>query len=1377
MKRAILLLLFTLFLTDYIFAIQQNYSFTRIRVEDGLSQSWVSSVEQDRLGFMWFGTRDGLNKYDGYTFTVFKYDPANQNSIANNQIQALELDGDDKMWVGTIAGLCYFNQTQNTFKTIGTFTKNPIHNLLFDDGKMYVASAMGLYIYNTKNDSLLTKVSNDLNQQFKSKYIYSLNSDKKGNIWIGTDKGVYKYNPNQNSLISEKSDRGKTLLTNQRINSIEIDHKQRVWIGTTDEGLFMLPESIGEIRSEEFVQFTHTDKKTSSIAKGSILALKADRDGNLWVGTENGGLDRTELNKINTANPIFYHHKHNAGQIRTISNNSIYCIFEDANNDIWVSTYGGGVNFLNSKGGNFSLLQNYARVENSLKHNFVNAIKTFDDELWMGTEGGVSILNLKTKKYRHYVHLPNNDQSLSVNAVMSIFRDSKKNTWVGTWAGGINKLNFGSNSFQHFKHNAQDSTSIALDNVFTITEDKKGIIWSAILDGGLNRFDPKTNEFSRYMTTGLKSNEISSNKVNDICINQKGEIWYTTDISVGYFDSENDIFHNFFPNNQDSTTLVGTGAFVVYEDSKGTMWFGTDAGLNYFDNKTRTFHSYLEKHGLPNNSVKSIVEDNNGNIWMGTNKGLSCLMNGVEKPFKPIFKNYDVHDGLQGNEFNRRAAHKDKNGVLYFGGTNGVSFFNPENISKNRTEPRIVLTNFEVFNRPVKIGSEDSPLNQHISTTKNVVLKHKHSVFTIEFAAISYQAKEKNIYSYKLEGFDNEWNNVGSQRRASFTNLDAGDYTFKVNAANSDGVWTKTPLELQIKVLPPWWKSKIALGSYLLGLLLSLYLFIRISMMRFKEREEILFERQRREQMEELNQKKLQFFTNISHEFKTPLTLIYSPLEDILRNQHHRLPSDLKQKFSIIYKNALRLNRLIGELMDFRKNQFGKLNPVVYNQDLNNFTQNICTLFSEEAAENLIALNVNTPEETVKAWFDPAMIEKVLFNLITNALKVTPENGSIELRVFVTNEQPTESETEGISWTCVSVKDTGLGLKPEEKEKIFERFYQADSYTKRYYSGTGIGLSLAKSIMELHKGYITVESEWNSGADFTIWLRDGKLHFQNEQVKTAEYDLKEQTTAITHESLKVITEGETSTAQKFTVLIVDDNAELRKYLKSELGQSFKILIAKNGQEGIEMALRYYPDIIISDVIMPEKDGYQLCEEVKTNLKLSHIPVILLTAKGAIEDQLKGIKTGADDFIVKPFNTGLLKAKVKHLIASREQLIKKYSTEINLLSEEATINSVDRNFLKEVNQYIVEHLNDPDLSVEQVGEKMAISRSQLYRKIKALSGISVNEYIRSVRLETAKKYITSKQFSINEVVYKVGFSSPSYFSKCYKEHFGVLPSEE
>lgn len=1361
-----------LFWNGAVMAQLSDLSFQHFNVEQGLSQSWVMSLEQDDLGFIWIGTSNGLNKFDGYNFTIYSSNNQVENSLPSNFIQSLELDDTGNLWVGTNAGLCMYDYKSDYFIRQDSFTQQSVNCLLVNNNILYAGTSDGIFILDIATNKILAELSTTLNNQFAIPRINAIAANAEDNIFIGTSEGLFTFSLDKNNPAHEAKLISIEYLSEKNISALEVDSDNRVWIGTSEFGLYLLDDAS---KKEEIVNFHHQIFNESSIGSGKILALTVDNDGKLWIGIENYGLDILDLKNFKTENASFHHNLNDPSRHNSLSNNSVYSIFNDNRGDIWFGIYGGGLNFYNNDGDNFKVLNHIHNEENSLINNNVNVIEKRNGHLWVGTEGGISVLNLATHSYRHYTHKDGDFSTLSTNAIWSIYFDALDNVWVGTWAGGLNKLDKSRNKFSHFNFEEDNEHSLASDNIFAIAEDSNKHLWMATMGGGLNKLSLESGLIDRISLGSSTNFSTLINELRHLYFNSRGELWFSTSISVGFLNSITLLPTHFYPNFKDTLSFSGNGAYIIFEDSKKNMWFGTDAGLNYFSREESTFKNYSIEDGLPDNSIKSIEEDCHGNFWMGTNKGLVKFSNAITIPESPVFKTYDASDGLPGNEFNRRSSYKDEAGVFYFGGTNGITIFHPDSIKENTLIPKVVFTDFLIFNKPVSIGSDDSPLNKHISLTKELTLKPYQTVFTINFAALNFIASEKNTYAYILEGFDPDWNLVGSKKTATYTNLNPGAYIFKVKAANNDGFWCEKPSELVITVLPPWYKTIWAFIGYIVLLLISIFTFILLSQRRFKEKQALQFEKKQREQDKELTQQRLQFFTNISHEFRTPLTLIYGPIEDILKNCLHKIPDEVRVRLATIYKNALRLNRLANELMDFRKLQFNKLKMNLSQQDICAFTRNVTNLFTEEAKLQKINLVLDIADKPVFLWFDPSMIEKVLFNLLSNAFKVTPEKGEIKVHLQL-DSQPKNSEEEAqTSWVSIGVSDTGAGLEQHQIEKIFERFYQTDNQSKTYYSSTGIGLSLSKSLIEKHEGDISVESTVGKGSNFVFWLRTGNEHFADQDLKKASREVVgEHPYPLPKIELKDV---ERTDIKNTSILIVEDNKELRKYLVGELEHYYKVYEAANGEIGIELTEKHLPDIIVSDVLMPEKDGYELCRAIKSNQKISHIPIILLTARAAIEDQIEGTEAGADAYIIKPFNPSLLKSKINQLLNSRRVLFAKFSSELNVVPGMDVFTNYDKDFLKKVSNFVLDNIIDSELSVEVLGDKMNLSRSQLYRKIKSLTGHTATEFIRIIRLEQAKKLITISKLPINEVCYKVGFATPSYFSKCYKEHFGKLPSEE
>lgn len=1348
--------------------------FKHLNVESGLSQSWVMCIEQDNLGFMWFGTGNGLNKYDGYNFSVYTHKRGDETSIISNHVQTLSIDESGNIWVGTNVGICYYNYQEDRFYSSSDFTNKSTNSLTISNGIVYAGTADGIFIYNIKQTTALDSTAEYINKQLTNQRINVITPDNSGNIWIGTSSGAYVFDVNSNTLHSDTADHNLSL-KNVEISALAIDKENNVWAGTTEQGLFLLNNTGTGFNAQERRHFTHDKNQLASINEGRIQALRFDKKGRLLIGIENGGIDVLHIEHLNKEMVPFQHIGNDPGRSTSLSNNSIYSIFEDKRGDVWIGTYGGGVNFFNIDGDNFKVLSHIHNDEKSLKNKIVNVVKRKGDDLWVGTEGGITVINMTSNKYRHLFYNEDKVNSLRSNAVWAIHFDAFGNAWIGTWAGGLSRINLQTMNYRHFTADPMDENSLDADNIFSIAADNNNDLWIGTLGGGICKFLVRDNKIKRFVVEADSNIGSFNNEVRHLFYNSHKELWFSTTVSVGKIDLKTNKVSQYYPNSIGRNEFPGNGAFIIFEDSRNTMWFGTDVGLVYFNREESNFVSYTLSDGLPSNSVKSIQEDDSGSFWLGTNDGLVKFNKAIFLPQTPNFKIFDVNDGLHGNEFNRRASFKDENGMMYFGGTNGLTFFQPDSIKENRVKPTVVFTNLSIFNQHVSVGDENSPLTKNINLTKALTLTPDQTVFTLEYAALSYLAPSKNAYAYKMEGFDQEWNYVGNKRSATYTNLNPGTYYFKIKAANNDGYWNETPRVLEIVILPPWYKTKWAFVLYTAMLLLSIWMFIHLTQKRFKIIQAYKNEQFKHDQEVEQNQQRLQFFTNISHEFRTPLTLIYSPIENIIKNYYNQLPKELKGQLSIIYKNAHRLNRLATELMDFRKLQFNKLNMKPVYQDICSFTLSVTKLFEEEARLNQIKFKTLIPEKPIFLWYDQHMIEKVLFNLLSNAFKVTPETGSINVILDVKKQFEGNAIAEGEEWIRVNVVDTGPGLDKNQVEKIFERFYQADT-NKTYYSSTGIGLSLAKGLMQKHFGDITVKSKPGIGSEFSMWLRTGKEHFPEEELSNVPKEVIEADLnplpdfSNANEQTPVVNKN-------VSVLVVEDNKELRTYLVKELALHYKILEAKDGKIGIEMAQRHLPDIIISDVLMPEMDGIELCKLVKNDAAISHIPIILLTARAGVEDQIEGANAGADAYVIKPFNPHLLKSRINQLLLSRKILFAKYSANFNLLPGIEEYTSLDKDFLTKVSDYIVEHMGNPELSIEELSDEMNLSRSQLYRKIKALTGYTATEFLRILRLEQARKLITLRKTPINEAGYQVGFGTPSYFSKCYKEHFGISPSDE
>jgi signal transduction histidine kinase/DNA-binding response OmpR family regulator/streptogramin lyase len=1103
----------------------------------------------------------------------------------------------------------------------------------------------------------------------------------------------------------------------------------------------------------------------SILAKDSKTILCATENDGLIIVNDQGVIQQKYVNsKFN---------------IRSLSSNSVWSLFLDKERRIWLGYYNKGLGVFDKINSKVNIIESLAGNSQSLQTNCVTGIaKDHEGKLWISMEGGgVDVFNPVTKKFNH---ITRSDASLysglSNDNITKVYIDKKQNVWLSSWNEGIFLLKKGSRNF--INYNTKNTPNLASDNIMSITEDSRGVIWIGTFAKGLHYYTPSDGQFHHCNSKPFYN--VMNLDIRNVMVDSDDAVWvgsttglykvttkdFVTFSVVSFRDKMSEKLKN-----HKSTHTINT----LYESKNKEIWIGTDgAGLFSYNKKTDSLKWYINFRGLHEKSISSIVESNDGGIWLSGKKGITRL----DLKNKTTF-NYSIYDGLLGNDFNNNSVLKDEKGVLYFGSYEGLNYFNPTNLVKSKKQLPIYFTDLKLFNKSVGPLEKNSPLVKVISQTKKIILRHDQSVFTIDFIAVNYSFPARNEFAYYLEGFEDSWNYVGNKRSATYTNLAPGNYIFKVKASEKNGVWSQKPLELRIEILPPWWKTSFAYLFYTLLLLAAIYFGNQYYQNRFKQKQMIEFEKTKAVQIEKLNNKKLQFFTNISHEFRTPLTLILNPLGDILRNYSSDLPDNVLKKLQTIQKSSDRLSRLINELMDFNQLQFNKMTLQLQLIEVVSFTKEIVSYFDEEALSRGIQLEFESNKTVLKDWIDPKMFEKIIFNVISNAFKVTPDNGRIAVKIVVNNElipfPLIDSDTSYPSFEVI-VEDTGSGLDKKDIKRIFDRFYQVNNLNKAYYGSTGIGLEVVRGFVELHKGIIEVESELGVGTTFKLLFPVGKEFFNESEILLEEFkkEKKMSFTPIVEKEETPSEDNEEKQDRIYTILIVEDNVELRNYLKNELKKEYKVLVAENGQVGLELALQKLPDLILTDVIMPVMNGLELCKSIKADLKTSHIPLMMLSAKVLVKDRLEGIDSGADMYLSKPFDMDILRSSLVQLINSRQIMFNKFYNGITPKAKEKTT-TLDNDFIKNVLHYINENISETELSVEDLASKVFLSRSQLYRKIKTLTGVSVNEFIRNVRLEKAKELIELGNDNITEISYKVGFSSPSYFTKCYKDKYGYLPT--
>jgi signal transduction histidine kinase/ligand-binding sensor domain-containing protein/DNA-binding response OmpR family regulator len=1354
---------------------------------------------------MWFGTEDGLNKYDGYKFTVYKHDPDDSTSISHNYARYLYEDKSGVLWIGTWGGgLNKFNSEKEQFISYQPEPDNP--------------------------------------NSFSDRVAHKICEDQYGILWISTATtmaGVNKFDPKSEHFTHYSYEPNNlSSLSSNLVHALCLDKLGVLWLGTWFGGLNKYDRE-----KNQFIRYQHNPDDPHSLSVNNINVIYEDKSGELWIGTENGG-----LNKFDREKEQFIHFKHEPDNPNSPSHNTVMSIHEDKLGLLWFATFGGGLNSFDHKKHKFTRYLHDDSDSYSLSSNLATSV--YQDKtgvLWVATWGGLNKFDPQKTRFLHYRHYPGKPNSLSKNAVWSIYEskhDGRTILWIGTWEGGLNKIDRETGQYRHYLNDSDNPNSLSDNSVLTILESNMGegnILWIGT-NLGLHKFDIKKGKFTRYI---YDPNQPFTIAVRSLCEDRYGMLWIGTrngglkklnpatgqiiqmdiryetmtiyedrsgimwvGVSEGGFyryNRESDDFSRFIHDPLNPYSISHNSVLSVYEThhkGKDILWVGTGGGLNKFDRETEQFIHYTEKDGLPNDVINGILEDMQGNLWLSTNNGLSKF-----DPETTSFRNYDVNDGLQSNQFNHGAYCRNTNGEMFFGGTNGFNAFHPDSIKDNPYIPNIVITDFQIFNESVVINNIDVPeskneysLPKHISTLEEIELTYKENAFSFEFAALDYRSPQKNRYAYMMEGFENDWNYTNSKRRfVTYTNLDPGSYVFKVKGTNNDQIWNEEGTSIKIIITPPWWKTTWAYSAYVLLFFLTLYSLRKYDMKRQRLKHDLELEHIHAEKLEELNRIKSRFFANISHEFRTPLTLITGPVKQMLLGEFR---GNLKEQYRMILRNGHRLLRLVNQLLDFSRLESGGMKLQVALINVIKYIKGLVLSFSSLAERNKITLKFDSEVESIMGYFDRDKLEKIISNLLSNAFKFTPKQGKIEVRIrvhkafsdkinntFLTDHnvslQQSPFKILNSDFVNITISNTGPGIPQDQMNKIFDRFYQVDDSVTRRQEGSGIGLALTKELVEIHHGKIDLQCSRTGQSTlttFTVSLPLTKDHFKPEEI--IQESILENTKELKAEEIdKVIVEreesGETLLTQKKsapTLLIVEDNPDVTSYIRSFMEKDYRIVDASNGEVGFKKAIDKVPDLIISDVMMPEKDGFELCQKLKSDQRTSHIPVILLTAKADMDSKIEGLEYGADDYIAKPFEDKELQIRSNNLIEQRRQLRDHFRKELVFNPAKITVNSIDEQFLDKVNKHIEQHMDDMEYTVEKLSYDIGMSRQHLNRKLHSLTDHSARDFIRSMRLRRAAQLLQKRNDMITQIAYQVGFNNLSYFTKCFRKQFGQSPSQ-
>lgn len=1342
-----------------------HINFTALSSKDGLLSNTVNAIIKDQYGLMWFATDDGLNKFDGTNFTVYRHMPGDSASLRANEVLALHEDKSGNLWIGTSGGgLSRYDRKKDVFIHYPLNARTPelpsnavIKSICSDpSGTVWIAQYENLFRLDpvSGNISRLHLAAAD-DDHLSTRTLTCVFVDSKKRVWTGTQSGLYLYDLVSRSLKKFQHDSAQPLsLIDNEISAITEDKNGNIWIGTLNGLCTYRPDGAG------FDAFSRTSDKRPALSSNEISCFAADEEGNLWVGTSEG------LNIINISSRTVTTHLPVEGHPYSLTSKAIKSAYIDKQGIYWLGTFRGGINKYDKNLNLFDIGLSSTLFGNSHPPTIISAFaEDRKGNVYIGADGGglfrynhgkgkISPVDLK-------LQVPDN-KHISILA-LHVARDNW--LYAGTYAHGLFVLDPATGNRSHLKQ-GPGPDDLGSNDIFCIREDSQGNIWIGTNGDGVSllkgrkvvtRFTPRprpdaANETLLPLNGYIRA--IEEDAAGNIWIGSHGG-------GIGVYNPHNGQWTIYTQNN---SQLPCDKIQVFLRDSRGDMWIGTyGEGLSLYDKKKRQFVNFSEKDGLQNTTIYHIMEDLNGLIWLSTNTGISSFDVAEKK-----FRNYTHHNGVQNNNFAHASGIRLSGGELMFGGLDGFNYFNPALLTVNRNVPTVLLTDLRVSNRPVSPG-DDAPVKEHISVAGEIRLEYKQN-FTLGFVALSYTNPKQNHYAYILEGFDKDWNYSGTVNTASYTNLDPGEYTFRVKASNNDGIWSTKDTVIRIYVRPPFWRTIYAYVFYLAVIGGLLFYSRHRGIARIRKKFLLEQERQEAKRIQELDRLKIKFLTNLSHDFRTPISLIMGPVDQLIAGE--KTESRL-EKLNMVKRNARRLLNLVNQLLDFRKMEEQELQLQLSEGEFVSFVKEVTGSFGDFAEKKHIDLVFSSGLHKLDALFDHDKMERILFNLLSNAFKFTLEDGS----VFVELQEMDQPSELGQTWVSIKISDTGVGIPEDKKDLIFERFFQTSTTAAILNQGTGIGLSITKEFIKMHGGTINVESEPGKGAVFFIQLplrtvtrREPELLHQQPENPPCQEDLA------LPAGIPVIRETPARTADMPLVLLVEDNEDFRFYLRDNLGNRCKVIEAANGKEGWQKALALHPELIVSDISMPQMDGISLLQKLKADKRTNHIPVILLTALTNEEQQIAGLETGANDYITKPFNSDVLYARIRNLLQLNHTLKNTYSRQIRVLSPEPEAESSGEKLMNKIVNYLEENLTSSQLSVESLSKEVGMSRSSLYSRLLELTGQTPVEYIRSYRLEKAAALMTKSDMTIAEIAYLVGFSAPNYFAKSFKSKFNMLPSE-
>tara|TARA_R110002049_G_scaffold164173_2_gene330207 strand:- start:11799 stop:15851 length:4053 start_codon:yes stop_codon:yes gene_type:complete len=1324
------------------FSQNETYKFTHITTAEGLSQSSAIVLHQDSLGQIWIGTRDGLNKYDGTEFTVYRTEKDNPFSISNSDILSIEQDSYGFIWVGTTIGLNMYNPKKDTFtryftNKAGTSIINNTVSAIkeLSNKELWVGTTLGLSIYDKSTDSFESFL--------KGNQILSIFETKKGSVFIGTVSGLKQLIGKTDKDYQFKTIEGTEGLT---IQDIVESTNGNLLLGTRT--LSVLEYNINNEALRPYFEETTLKGKNKNVRQ-----LLFDDTGKLWMGTYNGLQIADKLKNIKVLSS-------NINDNESINDNFIKALFKDSKGSIWVGTYHGGINIWDESNINFiNITQKPGKM--GLGFKVVSSMVSYQDIIFFGTEGGgVSVVNTSTKKIE-YINTKN-AKGLKNNNVKTLCLSKDKKLWIGTYRNGFSVYDIVTKQFDNTAIPKNLLSYIDDEGVFVIKQDNDGDMLLGTLGKGLIKYNVANKSF-KIFNTSTKSKGLSNNVIRDIEVDSKNNIWVSTNNGLNLIDTSGTIKNYFY----DRDLKIDFAMTSVFEDSKGVIWAGTEVNglFKFIDNAFEHVDIKIDNTSLI--GVRGIVEDNKGTLWISSaNQGIV----NYNPTDNNIVVNYTQKEGLPSNQFSHNASLRIGNSQFFFGGPAGAVYFDADRLIKNNYVPQVIITDLKIKNKSISVNDDTQLLTNIIAYTERIELSYDQGNFSISFSIPNFINSSSNRYMYRLNGLENDWIET-SQNSASYTIQRPGDYTFEVKGINSDGISNDVPTTLKIQVNPAPWRTWWAFILYGMFIFTALYYLLNILKSKTKLKHQLDLEHIEAEQIKEANKAKLEFFTNISHEFRTPLTLILGPLHQILEN--YRGSSLMYKKLKVVESSANHLLKLINRLMDFRKLENNLIKLEAAEGNIVKFLKEIYLSFTEYAKDGNYDYSFHVPADEILVYYDRYKLERVFYNLISNAFRYTPKNGKIALRII---EEPGK--------ISIQIEDSGVGIEEQYRDKIFERFFELSINRKPdndYNKGTGIGLSIVKNIVDLHKGKITVRGKENDiGLIFSVELPLGREHLSDTEIiqdfKFSD-DLSQYVNQL--DEPQVILEDDILESmvskEKPTILLVEDNKPLRKFMRDLLVKDYNILEAKNGKVAFKTTIKEQVDLIVCDVIMPVMTGTELCALVKEDIRTSHIPIILLTSRSSLIFKLEGLESGADDYISKPFNVSEFKLRIKNILSSISRLKQKINSIETLQPEDTVLSSLDEKLYGKALQIVEKNISNEQFDIPFFCEELGVSRTVLFRKIKAWTDFSPKEFIQHIRLKKGAQLLEQGKINISQISYKVGFKNPKYFSKCFRKKFGKTPT--